>query len=359
MTTDRSASPPDALRRPRTTRRRAVLAAGLLAVPLLTTTPARASSDARLFLASTIAVDKTAGTITLPLYEGRHDGAQVWYVVTESSDGNDAARRGVSVSSALTNALGTRAVQSAPLRDGLLDFTGTVDFSPQRIVVPGPAAFPPARVQAGAVGDADYSPLVTPDGKIVLNASQVANASGRHDAITAIDFSKRTVTLDTLNGFYDDKGVQYLHQEASVELVAALEGSTLAPNLDAAPGLGQFGGGSARAAIIPVVNGPEGASDPQRQGLQSAVSGEGDPLNITQVVPNQGGYTPIWDVSPVAWTQAAIRSGQRVQLRDSGKVASAYAKGLLTSAGGGPANSSLKGVRALPGISNCPVVLQF
>lgn len=230
-----------------TTRRLAALAAGLLAVPLLTVAPAQAGSDARLFLTSTIAVDKVSGTITLPLYEGRHHGAQVWYVVTESSDGNDAARRGVNVSSALTNALGTKAVQAAPLRDGLLDFTGTVDFSPERIVVAGPDAFPPTKIQAGAVGDADYSPLVTPDGKIVLNASQVANASGLHDAITAIDFTKRTVTLDTLNGFHGGKRVQYLHNEASVELVAALEGSTLTPNLDATPGLGQFGGGSARA----------------------------------------------------------------------------------------------------------------
>ena len=76
-------------------------------------------------------------------------------------------------------------------------------------------------------------------------------------------------------------------------------------------------------------------------------------------MPNQGGYSPVWDVSPVVWTQAAIAGGQRVQLRDSGEVANAFAKGLLTSAGSGPANASLKGVRALPGISNCPVVLEL
>ncbi len=32
---------------------------------------------------------------------------------------------------------------------------------------------------------------------------------------------------------------------------------------------------SAREAIIPIVNGPRGAGDSQRQGLQSAVAGEG------------------------------------------------------------------------------------
>lgn len=106
------------------------------------------------------------------------------------------------------------------------------------MVLPGPDFFLPAVAQAGAIGDADYSPLVTPDGRTVLNASQVANASGQHDAIVDIDFARRRVTLDTLSGFYEGKQVHYLHQEASAEVVAALEGSTLAPNLDAAPGLG-------------------------------------------------------------------------------------------------------------------------
>ena len=341
-------------------RRLALLAAGLVLTPLALSAPAQASSGAvdRLFLDSALAVDTAAGTVTLPLLEGRHDGAVVWYVVTESSDGADADRRGVNVSSALRNALGTRAVQTATVAGGLLQFSGTVDFSPERVVVPGPQAFPPARVQAGAVGDADYSPLVTSDGRTVLNASHVANASGRHDAVTAIDFTRRTVTLDTLNGFHGGKRVQYLHQEASVELVAALEGSTLTPNLDAAPAAGRFGSDSARAAIIPVVNGARGTG-PGRQGLQSAVAGEGDPLNVTQVVPNQGGYTPVWDVSPVVWTDQAIRSGQRFQLRDRSEVANAFAKGLLVSAGSGPANETLQGVRALPGISNCPVVLEL
>ncbi len=347
---------------PHLLRRCSLLAVVALAVPLLGAGPASATGGdgAEVFLSSTVALDRTQGTITLPLLEGRHDGATVWYVVTESSDQEDARRRGVNFSGPLANVLGTRAVQAAPLVNGLLDFTGTVDFSRERIVVPGPDAFPPSRVQAGAVGDADYSPLVTPDGRIVLNASQVANASGVHDAVLALDYAARTVKLDTLNGFYDDKRVQYLHQEASIELVAALEGSTWVPNLDAAPGLGVFDANrSARAAIIPVVNGPQGVANPERQGLQSAVRGEGDPLNVTQIVPGKGGYTPVWDVTPVAWTQAAIDSGQRIRLTDEGQVAGLFAKGLLESPGAGPANRSLKGLRPLPGISNCPVVVQF
>lgn len=331
-----------------------------LALPLLAAPTPAVASDAKVFLKSTIALDTQEGTVTLPLQKGLHDGATVWYVVTESSNKADAERRGVNYSPKLTNALGTRAVQSARRIDGQLSFAGTVDFSPERVVVAGPTAFPPTEVHAGAVGDADYSPLVSTDGRTVLNATQVANASGLHDAIVNIDFSRRQVTLDTLNGFYEGKRVQYLHQEASVELVAALEGSTWAPNLDAAPGLASFDRNtSARAAIIPIVNGPRGANNPERQGLQSAVGGEGDPLNITQVVPGDNDYTPIWDVTPAVWTDAAIAAGRRVRLTDHDDVARLFSEGLLASAGGGPANASLKGLQALPGISNCPVVIEF
>lgn len=331
-----------------------------LAVPLLAV-PASAGG-AEVFLDSTIALDRREGTITLPLYRGRHDGASVWYVVTESSNRDDAERRGVNHAEKLTNALGTAAVQAARRVRGVLIFTGTVDFGPERIVVPGPAPdfFPPAVAQAGAVGDADYSPLVTPDGRTVLNATHVANASGLHDAVVDINFAERRVTLDTLNGFYEGNRIQYLHQEASVEETAAIEGSTWAPNLDAAPGLASFDRDtSARAAIIPVVNGELGVRNPQRQGLNSALAGQGDPLNITQVVPDDNDYTPVWDITPAVWSDRAIATGQRVRLTDHEDVADLFEDGLIISGGEGPANESLEGLRALPGISNCPVVIEF
>ncbi len=355
-------TPPAAPRR----RSRPLMALGLLAVgatlALTSVASPAVAGGSEVFLDSTIALDRRNGTVTLPLYQGRHDGAVVWYVVTESSDKGDAERRGVNHAEKLANALGTKAVQRARKINGILHFTGTVDFSPTRVVVPGPNLFPPTTARAGAVGDPDYSPLVTSDGRTVLNATQVANRSGLHDAIVpgGLDLAHRRVTLDTLNGFYEGKRVQYLHQEASVELVAALEGSTWAPNLDAAPGLASFDRDtSARAAIIPIVNGARGASNPQRQGLQSALGGEGDPLNITQVVPGDNDYTPIWDVTPAVWTQRAINAGQRVRLTDHDDVADLFKDGVLTSGGTGPANESLEGLRALPGISNCPVVIEF
>lgn len=311
-------------------------------------------------LPSAIKVDRAAGNVTLPLFKGTHDGQAVWYIVTESSNKKDAERRGVNHAAKLTNALGTRAVQRVRLTNGVVRFKGTVDFSPERVVVPGPEGFPPDQFEPGAVGDADYSPLITADGRTVLNASQVANASGLHDAVVNINFKKRQVTLDTFEGFYDDKPLQYLHQDASVPLVAAIEGSTFAPNLDAAPGVGSNDKEtSARSAIIPIVNGPRGADNPERQGLQSALLGEGDPLNITQEEPGDNEYSPIWDVTPAVWTDEAVVGGQRVRLTDADKVAKLFEEGLITSGGAGPRNAGLEGIRALPGISNCPVVAVF
>lgn len=311
-------------------------------------------------LPSAIKLDRAAGTVTLPLFKGTHDGRTVWYVVTESSNKADAQRRGVNHAAKLANALGTKAVQKVRVTDGVVRFAGTVNFAPKRVVVPGPEGFPPARFEPGAVGDAEYSPLITSNGRTVLNASQVANSSGLHDAVVSIDFKKRQVTLDTFDGFYEGKPLQYLHQEGSVKLIAAIEGSTFAPNLNAAPKVGSNDEEtSARSAIIPIVNGPRGVNNPERQGLQSALLGEGDPLNITQVEPGDNDYTPVWDVTPAVWTDAAIAGGQRTRLTDADEVASLFQQGLITSGGAGPRNASLGGIRALPGISNCPIMAIF
>lgn len=331
--------------------------AGALAVGGLAGAAAAGSNDV---LPGAVGLDREAGNVTLPLLKGKHDGQTVWYVVTESSSKKDARARGVNYSPKLDNALGTGAVQRARAANGAVSFAGTVDFGPERVVVPGPDGFPPERFQAGAVGDAEYSPLISTNGRTVLNASQVANASGLHDAILDIDFGGRQVTLDTFDGFYEGDPLQYLHQEASVELVAAIEGSTFAPRLDAAPGAGSNDREtSARSAIIPVVNGERGANNSERQGLQSALLGEGDPLNITQTEPGDNDYSPLWDITPAVWTDRAIASGERRLLTDADDVADLFEEGRITSGGAGPRNAGLEGIQALPGVSNCPVVAAF
>ena len=322
-------------------------------------------------------IDITHETVTLPLHKGAtRDGRTVWYVVTDSSDQADAKRRGVNYSNKMLNTLGTAAVQTVKYNDeNMLIFEGTVDFGLTRVLVPGPNGFPPADFAPGAAGDAKYSPLVhivaagdkdeDRDDKahgigLVLNAPQVANETGKSGSVVAIDYEDKTVTLNMLGGWVDGQFNFYLHTDSSSKLVAALERSTYAPNLDAAPGIASDIPPSSRAAIIPVFNGIRGDDNPMRQGLNSALFGEGDPFNISQEQPSDPvHYTPIWDVTPVMWTDAAIAAGLRVQLHSQDQVRTQFQAGNLVSPLPGTPNAGLGGLNAIGAISNCPLMVVF
>lgn len=339
---------------------------GLLAAgTALTAAPVSASGGAinldATRTASSFRVHTAHERVTLPLFKGTENGATVWYVVTDDSNEADAERRGVNWSPKLANALGTKAVQRVSTSGGRVHFTGGVDFSPKRVVVPGPNGneFLGGTYKPGAVGDADYSPLITTGDGIVLNATQVANSTGLHDSVTSIDYANRRVTFSSFFGFWNGHTTVYLHSDASSPVVAAAEGSVLATNLDFAPGLGSNDPDtSARSAIIPIVNGPVGVANPERQGLNSALRGEGDPLNIQQEVPGQGNgrYSPVWDVHPAVWTDSAIASGERHRVTSHSEIRGEFSHGSIVSGGTGPANESLDGLRAGGFISNCPIV---
>lgn len=80
-----------------------VIGVFLLAVPSFTIMTSQTSFHA--FLASANQFDGQAETSTLPLYQGMHNGTMVWYIVTESSDRDDAEARGVNWTPRLTSAL--------------------------------------------------------------------------------------------------------------------------------------------------------------------------------------------------------------------------------------------------------------
>lgn len=272
----------------------------LLAGLVLWSSPAAASGGAKVFLDSAIEVTDTE--VVLPLYEGRVGNETVWYIVTEASDGDIADELGVNEADKLEIAANTGAVQAGQFdSDGILHFEATVDFTPVRTVVPNPGTgFPPQPGTApGSVGETGYSPLVQlPDGT-VLNAPQLARASQLahlHDSVVNLDIDGREVTLDLVDGFARDKAVKYISTDASDPGAAALEGATFAPALNAAPGLGNDGSDSSRASLAAVTNGQTGIDNPDRQGLNSALLGEGDPLNLLAWLPNQGRYSPLWDV---------------------------------------------------------------
>src|SRR5689334_3183015 len=104
-----------------------------------------------------------ATVVTYPLYHGSSRGSRVDYVITDASNRSVAEALGVNYVPKLAQSVGTAAVQNSNSAIGTgngIKFPGTVDFSPEHIIVPGPAGFPPSAAQPGAVGDALYSPLV-------------------------------------------------------------------------------------------------------------------------------------------------------------------------------------------------------
>ena len=329
---------------------RRLIVSGLLALgagKAITFSGTAAAEERRLFVRS--AVENRDGTATLPLYQGTSRGRPVWYILLDSSDGADADRLGINRASKLSNARGTPAVQRISVVNGLIDFPKTVDFSPQRVVVPGPTGFPPAQAEPGAVGEPGYSPLIQmPDGTI-RNATHVANDSGQADKVKRIDYAKGTVDFFEAAGFANGKAVKYISNDASDPAVAALENSTYAPALAAAPFAGGDGTDSSRATLVAFVNGQTGLGNPQRQGLNSALLDGADPLNLLFWAPNQGRYSPLWDVHPAQWSAEAVALARNVAQKDRSDLLNLVSKDVVTGPGG---------AKFAPGgfVVNCPII---
>jgi hypothetical protein len=305
----------------------------------------------RLFLQR--AVENPDNTVTLPLLRGTSNGGTVWFVIVDASSGEQADRLGVNRADKLNNARGSAAVMKVRVVDGVIDFPASVDFAPQRAVVPGPTGFPPISASPGAVGQTvngiGYSPLIEmPDGSI-LNAPQVANSSGQGDNVRAIDTARGTVRLALADGFANGKAVKYISTDASAPDVAALEGATFAPALASAPRAGDDSGKSARAGLVAFVNGQTGVNNPQRQGLNSALMGEGAPLNVLRWTPNQGRYSPLWDVHAAQWTVSTVAENLHTRQKDWGDIRNRVDQGFITGPGGGKFG-------AIGVVVNCPVI---
>ena len=350
-------------------------------IPLTYFGPAPSSLDPNLVgpkqLLRAGTLDTTAGTITVPLYQGKlEDGRTVWYILTDTNDKGNADALGLNYSAKLTYAAVGKAIRTAKLeKDATLTFkAGTVDFAPERTVVPGEGAnaFPPQTATPGSVGDADYSPLVRVSnaGGFIYNAPIVAfdvtadqlNAfcdgnpdySLVHDKVLSICPTAQTVTLALTPGFSFAKPVLYLSTEASDEGVATLEGATFAPALRDIPTGRDDSAFSAVERIFVTANGPTGAGNPQRQGLNSALLGEGrGPLNVLGGIPTVGtDYSPLWDVNLGEWTQAAIDNGYRSRVTEEFQILGLVQQGWITGPGGTPYGSI--GV-----VVNCPIVWRF
>lgn len=290
--------------------------------------------------------------VTLPIVEGQRAGETVWFVVTESSDRADAEARGVHYSPKMANGKGTLAVQKVGMANGKVQFLGSVDFAPERVVVPSATGFPPKEAKPGAIGEALYTPLIELPNGIVLNAPQIKNNSGQHDRLIRIDVKKRVATFRMTDGFYQGRRVHYTSFNASDPGVAALEAANYTPNLKALPNKGSNSPSSALTGLAPIVNGPTGKMNPQRQGLSSALMGEGDPLNIVQEIPAGDralAYSPMWDVHASVWAQVAMPVKSTVIQTDFNEVEKLALAGQIAGPEGKPWGSI--GV-----VVNCPII---
>jgi len=207
-----------------------------------------------------------------------------------------------------------------------------------------------------------YSPLIQlPDGTIE-NAPQIAfdaNGDGRIDLATeaadkvvSLDLANRRVTYRETHGFSRTEPVKFVSTDSSNPLAAALEDATLAPALDFAPFAGGDGTDSARASLAAFVNGPTGPANRQRQGLNSAVADGLDPLNVLAWKPNQGRYSPLWDVHPAQWSAAAVAARANVAQTSVDAVQALVQRGTITGPGG---------ARFAPAdvVVDCPIVLSL
>jgi len=255
------------------------------------------------FLPSAIALedlrDPTLANATLPLYEGvGPDGSPTYFIITEATSIALAEQYGAIVSPKLiygNRANAAAAAQRVDVIDGKIHFKGDVDFSPERIVTPGsPNPFPPAFVQPGAVGDAEYSSLVVLPSGEVINAQIVANASGVHDRIN-----------DGWEG--GDQFYYHLVTDATDPVPAAIELGVYAPRMANLP---TFGNSALEPETVllgfsPNINGLttafDGVTDNNRQGLGSTiVDNDLDPVNIFPFDPDNtieegNNYSPMWD----------------------------------------------------------------
>jgi hypothetical protein len=320
-------------------------------------------------------IDMNESTITLPLYQGhiRGSGERVWYILSDTTDKGNADALGLNWSPKLANsAPGARVATLLP--NATLEFhSGTVDFSPEHRITPGSDPsnpFPPSEAQPGSMGDNDYSPLVLVEnaGGHIYNAPIVSFGSDAseinfcegnpdytlvHDKVVRMCPSEGTVTISLTSGFSFARPVLYLSTEASVPLAAALERATLAPKLVNITTGRDDSAFSAVERIFVFANGPRGQGNPQRQGLNSALMGEGSPLNVLGGIPTIAtDYSPLWDINLGVWTEEAINNGYRSRLTEEFAILGFAEEGWITGLGGGEYGS-------VGMVVNCPIVFRF
>ena len=382
--------------------------AGTLTLSLLCAVPASAQNgvsgpvarsgvlpEANVTLKSALRVDLEDSFARLPLHKAQVKGEAVWYVITEVSDERLARRLGLNFSPKLRNLISrdcpgcVQTVQAdRVLGRKTIRRPGAPDFSPDRVLTPGPnGGFPPLASRAGAQAGIGYSPFVRIAGTdVVYNAPIVATGTGpfrdvsrhrtTHDRLFRIDTRRRTVDMNFIRAFSHGKDIMYLSFESSSALTAVTDRSTFVPGLGLSPAPDRSRDPlSARSAIFAFTNGQRGRMSPPAQGqdhvivdglnasplhpgnkrLLAALRAGGDAHNVLDGFPTltdpgeRALYSPLWDVSIAVWSPNAVMQKLNVAQSDANRIRQLAAQGLITSPGGTPLRSDRS-------ILNCPVV---
>jgi len=146
--------------------------------------------------------------------------------------------------------------------------------------------------------------------------------------------------------------------------VAALEGVTYAPGLEDIKVGNDDSFVSAVERIFVVINGytngdlpadmqQQGIRHPGRSGLNSALRGDGGPLNVLGGIPTVAtDYSPLWDMNLGMWTPQAVAAGLRTRWLEEFQILGFAERGFVTGPDGTPFGSS-------GNIVNCPIVHRF
>jgi hypothetical protein len=325
------------------------------------------------YLKSALAVDFTPNkaNVTLPLFKGLSPtGKSVYYIITEASDFDVSKVLGVNFSPKMKHVIGSEGSQQVTIKEGVIQFIGDVDFSPEYQVAAGsPEAFPPKVAKPGAVADDQWSSMVVMPSGVVLNAQIVHNDTGSHDRLLQIDTQGLKATMSILDGFQG--GRQYFYHlvtDVSADVPSVLEKGVFAPRLAQIPAFGKSTP-SDRSALLgfsPVLNGISDTSTGQHQGFIASLLNNGiDPINIFPLPPlnddasEENNYSPLWDAHVSMWTDEAIKAKKVRRITSLEDLDGLVKEGLVTNAfinPEGPGNPWLSGLRSTQVVINCPVI---
>ncbi|MBC7843385.1 MAG: hypothetical protein H7099_13775 [Gemmatimonadaceae bacterium] len=348
----------------------------------------------KLTITSAVSVNLDQNIARLPLFRGTYNGARVWFVRTDVSDSATSVAAGINFAPRLANAgapvcppcVQTAQTTNAMLGDAAVQFAGTVDFAPMRVVTPGPTGFPTLAAQPGSVAGPGYSDLVRiGTGTIVWNAPIVATGNGPFDVselhtntldrVMAIDTVAMTVDLQFIRAFAHGKDIFYLTFGSSGALSSTLERATFTPVMGTTPfpndDQNPLG---ARSGIVTFTNGKRGEFSPDAQGLAHVILDNpagnlslsrpdilrslargGDAHNVLATFPTLRDarlrrlYSPMWDLMIAEWSADVVARGENFAQPDFNTILQLAARGLITNPGGAPLSSANFQV-------NCPVL---